>query len=102
MDLKNLKNDKERIAFLDDYRNTENGWYEWKHDSDLERSWWRYDLDNCALIVEDQVRTFHWPNEHVALTIMHWYIVEDWHIPFGDSVASRTLALKKLKEAMKK
>ena len=102
MDLKKLKNDKERTAFLEDYRNTENGWYMWKDDYDLGRSWWRYDLDDCALIVEEQLRTFQWPNEHVTQSVMHWYIVEDWNKPFGDSVASRTLALKKLKEAVKK
>ena len=101
MDLKKLKNDKERIAFLEDYRNTEIGWYEWKHDSDLDRSWWRYDLEDCALIVEEQLHTFQWPNEHVA-PVIHWYIVKDWHKPFGDSGASRTMALKELKEAVKK
>ena len=102
MDLKKLKNDKERTAFLEDYRNTENGWYMWKDDYDLGRSWWRYDLDDCALIVEEQLRTFQWPNEHVTQSVMHWYIVKDWNQPFGDSVASKTMALKELKEAVKK
>jgi hypothetical protein len=30
MNFKNLKNDKERIAFLEDYRNENNGWCLWK------------------------------------------------------------------------
>lgn len=37
--LKTFKNDKERIAFLEDYRNTRNGWKLWKCDEDLSRTW---------------------------------------------------------------
>lgn len=37
-----LKNDKQRLAFLDDYTNTENGWYCWKYEiTMLSRSWKR-------------------------------------------------------------
>ena len=35
--MKKFKNDNERIAFLEDYRNEQNGWYLWKHDEDLDR-----------------------------------------------------------------
>lgn len=102
--MKKFKNDKERIAFLEDYRNKDNGWYLWKHDEDLQRSWWRFDLPDCALIVEEQRLTITWPNTHVIWRVIHWYIVSDWsgNIPFGDFVASRSLALAKIKEIEKR
>lgn len=96
-----LKNDKERIAFLEDYRNEKNGWYIWKHDDDLQRTWWRFDLPDCALIVEEQLQTILWPKEHQAWTVKCWYIITDWHALFADQVASRTMAVTKLKEVRK-
>lgn len=41
IDLEKLKNDKERAAFLDDYRNTDSGWYLWKEDDDRQIALWR-------------------------------------------------------------
>lgn len=102
--MKKFRNDKERIAFLEDYRNEQNGWYLWKHDEDLQRSWWRFDLPDCALIVEEERRTFTYPHRHVTWNVVHWYIVSDWTESaktFGDQVASRTQALAKIKEIEK-
>lgn len=98
----NLKNDKERIAFLEDYRNGDHGWYLWKDDDDLQRRWWRFDLDECALIVEEQLQTLRWPNTHQKWIVTHWFIITDWHEPFADGTASRTQALAKLKEVTKR
>ena len=98
----NLKNDKDRIAFLEDYRNTDHGWYRWKDDDDLNRKWWRFDLDDCALIVEEQLQTLQWPNEHQKWLVTHWFIITDWDKQFSDGAASRTQALAKLKEVTKK
>ena len=99
-----FKNDKERIAFLEDYRNEDNGWYLWKEDSDLQRRWWRYDLPDRALIVEEQTRTYHWPDTRIEWSIVHWFVITDWtgEIPFGDQVGSRSMALVALKEVEKK
>jgi hypothetical protein len=98
-----FKNDKERIAFLDDFRNIDNGWILWKKDDYLNRRWWRLNLlDGIAFVVEEQLRTYDWPNRHTSWTVMHWYIIEDTEKPFGDNVASKTMALAKLKEIMKK
>lgn len=96
-----FKNDKERGAFLDDYRNEKNGWYLWKDDYGINRKMWRRDLADCSLVVEEQLITYRWPQEHVTWAVMHWYIVEDWNIPFADSQGSRTEALQKLKEYAK-
>ena len=97
-----FKNDKERGAFLDNYRNEQNGWYLWKEDGDLNRKWWRFDLDDCALVVEEQLQTIPWPNVHLRWTVVHWYIITDWHKPFADGVASRTQALALLKEVRRR
>lgn len=98
--MKKFKNDKERIAFLEDYRNRENGWFLWKHDPILQRIWWRRDLpDGTMLVVEEEKRTISWPDVHTEGMVLHWYIVPDLEsCPiFGDCVASRPQALAKIK-----
>lgn len=95
-----FKNDKERIAFLEDYRNLDRGWYLWKVDDDLMRRWWRYDLPDCALIVEEDQRTFTWPSPCVEWSIINWFIIKDWtfnQATFRDQVASRSMALLEIK-----
>lgn len=101
--MKTFRNDKERLAFLEDYRNTESGWKLWKHDDDLERRWWRHYLqDGSALLVEEQKLTCSYPEVHSQWFVIHWYIVEygpDYYSRhFGDWVASKTLALAKIRE----
>lgn len=93
-----LKNDKERSAFLEDYRNKDNGWYLWKEDGEISRRMWRYDFPDCALIVEEQLITYNWPNDHITWSVVHWYIVRDWHQPFADSQASMSLARQEVKK----
>lgn len=93
-----LKNDKERLAFLD-ARTKATGWYLWKEDSDLQREWWRFDLPDAAIIVEEQKITYQYPKPHVDTSILHWYIIEDWNGLFADQVASRTQALQLIKKS---
>lgn len=103
MDCKDLKNDKERTAFLEDYRNMDNGWMLWKFDDDIRRRMWRLRLtDDVVFVVEEQLRTYTWPDKHTEWSVVHWYIIEDPTAIFGDCVASRSLALAKLKEVAKK
>jgi len=97
-----FKNDKERIAFLVDYRNEANGWYKWKSVPELERNWWRYDLSSCSFIVEEQMTTFSYPQKHEEWRVKEWFVVEDWEQHFGDCHASRSIALAFLKEEQKK
>ena len=108
IDLSLLKNDAERLAFLDDYGNRENGWYIWKVEDDMQRMLWRFDLPQDtaggAIIVEEELRTYMWPEWHRKWTIKHWYIIKDWsnkEKTFADQVASRTLALNLIKDVQK-
>ena len=96
-----FKNDKERLAFLDDYHNTSAGWYLWKEIEDIDRRFWRFDFFDCSFVVEEQLQTLQWPYPREEWRFLHWYIVEDWREPFADSVASRSLALARLKEKLK-
>lgn len=95
--MKRFRNDRERIAFLEDYRNEENGWYLWKEIDQPERRWWRYDLSDRALIVEEKKVTYEYPKKHITWAVMHWYIIRDWNRLFSDQVASRSVALSALK-----
>ena len=103
--MKKFKNDKERIAFLEDYRNADNGWYLWDENEDIGRKWWRYDLPDCALIVEEEEHTpceNSWWKEPSSLWIaIQWFIIKDWSMSFGDQRGSRTMALKELKRIEK-
>ena len=99
-----FKNDKERIAFLEDYRNEENDWYLFKEIEDMQRRWWRFDLPDCALIVEEDRQTFTWPEKHIEWSIYNWFIISDWTFSektFRDQVASRSMALRELKRVEK-
>lgn len=99
-----LRNDKQRTAFLDDYTNAENGWYLWKYDDDLQRRWWRYDLPDCALIVEEDQQTFNWPDTRIDWCARNWFIIRDWSQrfkTFRDQAASRTMALAEIKRVQK-
>lgn len=92
-----FRNDKERIAFLEDLKQ-EQGWYRWKIDEDLGRVWWRRDFPDCYIVVETKKQTLHWPKDHIEYLKFQWYIVPaDWEQPFEDTRGSRTLALKEIK-----
>lgn len=76
--MKKFRNDKERIAFLEDYTNTKNGWKLDKEDTGKSRRWWRLDLpDGTVLIVEEELRTFIWPIKHTEWNVLTWFIIKD-------------------------
>ena len=102
IDITKLKNDKERIAFLEDYRNIDNGWRLWKGDMDLRRKWWRFDLETCSLIVEEREQTILWPKPHTDWIVSSWYVIHEWSGLFEDGKASRTMALAEIKKRAKK
>ena len=95
---KRFRNDKERKAFLDNYRNIDNGWYLWKEDEDINRKMWRNDLIGFAFIAEEQLITRNWPETREQWEVLHWYIVTPDSKPFADYQASKTQVMEKLKE----
>ncbi len=97
-----FKNDKERLAFLDDYTNESNGWFLWKQDEDLSRRFWKVVLpDLSEIIVEEERRLYHWPEDHITWAVIHWYIDKGGAEVFSEYIASRTQALAHLKEVLK-
>ena len=99
-----FKNDKERISFLEDYRNRKNGWDLWKDVPEIYRRWWRFDLPDCSLIVEDDRQTFEWPEKRVERRVVNWFIIKDWTFKdktFRDQVGSRSMALAELKRCQR-
>lgn len=96
--MRRFKNEKERKAFLADYRNLDNGWQLWKEDTDIDRRMWRNDLLEFAFVVEEQLITYSWPEEHEEWAVLHWYVVTGSEKPFADYQASKTQVLEKLKE----
>ena len=111
MVFKTFKNDKERKAFLDDYRNTKNGWYLWTYDNALERRWWRIDLkDDISFVVEEEKMYFAFPKRHDEWTPKQWYITDqriaqyacgDERPHFGNYRTSKSQALEYLKKIEK-
>ena len=106
MKMKKFRNDKERIAFLEDYTNRENGWILYRNDIEMSRRCWLLRLpDGAALIVEEELGTFTWPEVHKKWNTLTWFIIDDWknnNKLYGDCRGSRTQALTKLKELGRK
>lgn len=95
-----FRNDKERIAFLEDYRNDENGWYLWQEYAEIGRKMWRRDIDdgNTSVIVEERLQTISWPRPEEKWIVHKWYLVTDVGRPFEDNVASRTVVLDYIRQ----
>jgi hypothetical protein len=111
MTFKTFKNDKERKAFLEDYRNAANGWYLWTYDNALERRWWRLDMtEGISFIVEEDNLFFAYPKRHDEWTPQQWYITDqriaqyacgDEKPHFGNYRASKSQAMEYLKKIEK-
>lgn len=100
----NFTNDKERIAFLEDYRNEKRDWYLWQDMEDtVGLRWWRNDYvsDDFALVVVEELFSGTtpdiWPETTKLWRAKHYYMVRDWDEPFADVVASKTEVLKEMK-----
>lgn len=106
-----FKNDKERKAFLEDYRNEENGWYLWTYDNAIERRWWRNDVaPGFSFIVEEEMIWISFPKRHDKWIVRQWFITDQQVAEyacgnkkphFGNYRARKTQALEYLKKAEK-
>ena len=111
MTFRKFRNDSERKAFLNDYTNRANGWQLWRTETIIERRWWRFDLtDDISIIVEEELKTFAYPERTEKWTPIQWYITDqkiaeyqcgDRTPHFGDYRSSKTVALAYLKACEK-
>lgn len=96
-----FKNDKERIAFLEERRHDQ-GWYLWREDKTTDRRMWRFDTKESSIVVEEHRQTLRYPHTHIKWMVAGWYIVRELGtVPFEDWRASRTLALQEIKRCEK-
>lgn len=118
-----FKNDTERIAYLDAFKEFDN-----KKQSDYGKAWELQHIDrqmgrrllytrpaeDVFFIVEQAYQTIEWPKKHRMWCTKGWYIIDgDFSFnvdgvcctfdgaTFEDHSASRTMALGKLKELQK-
>lgn len=108
-----FKNDKERILFLEAYKDDENpyaaNWSIWKRDDILGRRFWATHVGTTIFFVEEEYITISWPKPHKHWATRNWFIYEgpemkdsfSQEVTFGDRRASRTQALQRLKELEK-
>lgn len=88
-----LKNDKERIAFLE-ARKPEEGWNLWRGDDELGRRFWIYETEGgTGILVEERLQTMLYPKKAPRWIERNWYLITDWREPVEDQKASRTQAL---------
>lgn len=97
--LMSLRNDKERTAFLEDYRNTENGWEVWDKSLLGQRFWWAWEFPDRSrtIIVEEKLWDSIWPRKEKKWIPAEWFILQDKEQPLANQHASKTLALEEIK-----
>lgn len=118
-----FKNDKERIAYLEAYRDWDkksagpltDEWQLMIQDNMLGRRWLYVEpAKGVRFVVEQAFRLIEWPKRQRIWTTKNWYIVEGELEPtdeeiyrtpggctFEECAASRTMALNRLKELQK-
>ena len=96
-----LRNDWERSNFLKDYTNVENGWYLWQENPVIQRRWWRRDIGNCSIVIEDALHRNTFPygsyEGQDMWSILHVYLVTEWALPLENG----TSFMSKVKDWLK-
>ena len=118
-----FKNDKERIAYLDAFKEFDKdekseyaeAWnLQWLDRQDGRRFLITEPAEDVCFIVEQAYQTIEWPKKHRMWCTKGWYIIDGdfshevdgiWctedGATFEDHAASRTMALAKLKDLQK-
>lgn len=100
-----LRNDKERMAFLDDYANDVNAyWYLAKMLTGYDRRFFAYRGTDYTVYVEDELQTMTWPKRHEKWISRSFYLVPDepgTRKPFADYRMSKTMIINWIKERRK-
>lgn len=106
---KMFRNDDDRLAFLDAYKDSESKyfgrWELWKEDRITGRRWWITQIQTTNFIVEEVYQSYVWPKPHKEWRTMRMYLyvgpITDsftGELTFEDRRSSRSLALKRIKE----
>lgn len=101
-----LRNDKERAAFLDNYRDDCNGyWYLAKMLSEYGRRFFAYYGNGYTVFVEDELQTVTWPKKGQKWLSRAFYLVTDEDSkkgkPFADCRKSKTEIINWVKDKRK-
>lgn len=96
-----LRNDKERMAFLDNYKDDCNSyWCRVKIIAPFDRRFFAYSGDDYVIFVEDELQTVHWPKTAQKWISKSYYLVEGERDdrPFSDYRMSRSQIVNWIKE----
>lgn len=98
-----LRNDKERMAFLDNYKDDCSDYWHLKNISVFDRRFFAYEGDNYTVYVEDELQTVHWPKTAQKWISKSYYLVEGKRDgrPFSDYRMSRSQIINWVKEHRK-
>ena len=97
-----LPNDKERMAFLDNYTDGEN-WYLAKQIGPYNRRFFAYPGDGYTIYVEDELQTVLYPAKAEKWISKSFFLVEgEINKPFADYRVSKTQIINWIKEKRRK
>lgn len=100
-----LRNDKERMAFLDNYTDDCNAyWFLAKMLTGYDRRFFAYQGDGYSIYVEDELQTLTWPKKHEKWLSRAFYLVpleNGTRKPFADYRMSKTQIINWIKEHRK-
>lgn len=108
MDIKALKNNELREKFLEDL-NPDEGWYVWLDQKELNRKFYRNDLNGTTFVVEmmEILRTY--PKKERVWHPAKYYLIQTKTLecplrsfPFSAYIANKTMCVDELKKLSRK
>ena len=104
MDIKALKNNKLREKFLEDL-NPDEGWYVWLDQKELNRKFYRNDLNGTTFIIEMMEILRSYPKKERIWYPAKYYFMQTETlecplrgVPFSVFIASKTMCVDELKK----
>ena len=104
MDIKELKNNDLRGKFLDN-RDPDQGWYLWVNQPEVDRKFYRSDIEDTAFICEVEKCEFQYPKRHTKWYTKRYFIVPTCELekgierakPFSAYESNKTGCIERLK-----
>lgn len=103
MDIKKLRNNELRKQFLVD-RNPEDGWYLWINQPEVDREFWRVDIEGYAFVVEMELHERIYPKRDIVWYEAGIYVIPVEELentrkrPFSTYATNNSQCIEKLKE----